>query len=56
MHRHISLEMFKSYKDALTKSLQVDKDEDILAYPMDHKLEEQLENIQKSLKELKLKN
>ena len=31
-------------------------DEDIPAYPMDHRIEEQLENVQKSLKELSLKN
>ena len=29
--RHISLETFKSYEDALTKALQVEMDEDILA-------------------------
>ena len=31
-------------------------DEDIPAWPTDHRLEEQLENIHKSLKELSLKN
>ena len=31
-------------------------DEDIPAYSTDHRLEEQLENVQKSLKELTLKN
>ena len=31
-------------------------DEDIPTYPTDHKIEEQLENVQKSLKELTLKN
>ena len=31
-------------------------DEDIPAYPTHHRLEEQLENVQKSLKELTLKN
>ena len=56
VHRHISLETFKKYEDALTKSLQVEMDEDIPAYPTDHRLEEQLENMQKSLKELTLKN
>ena len=48
--------MFKSYEDALTKALQVEMDEDIPAYPTDHRLEEQLESVQKSLKELNLKN
>ena len=56
MRRHISLETFKSYEDVLTKSLQVEMDKDIPAYPMEQRLEEQLENIQKSLKELSLKN
>ena len=56
IHQHISLETFKSYEDALTKSLQVEIDEDILAYSTDHKLEEQLESVQKSLKELNLKS
>ena len=44
------------YEDALTKSLQVEMDEDIPAYPTDHRLEQQLENVQKSPKELSLKN
>ena len=55
IHQHISLETFKTYEDALTKSLQVEMDEDILAYPTNHRLEEQLEIMQKSLKELNLK-
>ena len=38
--RHISLETFKSYEDALTKSLQVEMDEEIPAYCIDHGLEE----------------
>ena len=53
---HISLETFKTYEDALTKALQVHMDEDIPAYPTDHRLEEQLKSVQKSLKELNLKN
>ena len=56
IHRHISLETFKTYEDALTKALQVEMDEDIPTYSTDHKLEEQLEIMQKSLKELKLKS
>ena len=56
IRRHISLETFKTYEDALTKSLQVEMDEDIPAYSMDHKLEEQLEIMQKYLKELNLKS
>ena len=40
----------------LTKSLQVEMDEDIPAYPMDHRLEKQLKNVQKSMKGISLKN
>ena len=40
VRRHISLETFKTYEDVLTKALQVEMDEDIPAYPMDHRLEE----------------
>ena len=50
------METFKTYEDALTKVLQVDMDKDFLAYPMDAILEEQLEIMQKYLKELNLKN
>ena len=56
IRRHISLETFKTYEYVLTKSLQVEMDEDILAYSTDHKLEEQLEIMQKYLKELNLKS
>ena len=45
VHRHISLETFKSYKDALTKSLQVEMDGDIPAYSIEHILEEQLDSV-----------
>ena len=44
------------YEYALTKSLQVDMDEDFPAYPTNTRLEEQLKIMQKSLKELNLKN
>ena len=37
---HISLEMFKTYEDALTKALQVEMNKDFLAYPVDTRLEE----------------
>ena len=50
IHRHIILETFNIYEDALSKSLQVEMDEDIPAYPTDHRIEEQLESVQKSLK------
>ena len=56
IHRRISLETFKTYEDALTKALQVEMDEDIPAYPTDHRLEEQLEIVQKLLKDLNLKS
>ena len=42
--------MFKMYEDALIKSLQVEMDEDFPAYPVDTRLEEQLEIMQKYLK------
>ena len=44
------------YEDVLTKDLQVEMDEDFPTYPMDTRLEEQLEIMQKSLKELNLNN
>ena len=44
------------YEDVLTKALQVEMDEYFPVYPMDTRLEEQLEIMQKSLKELNLKN
>ena len=42
IHRHISLDTFKTYEDVLTKALQVEMDEDFPAYPTDTRLEEQL--------------
>ena len=56
IRQHISLETFKTYEDALTKALQVEMDEDIPTYSTDHRLEEQLEIVQKYLKELNLKS
>ena len=53
--RHISLDTFKTYEEALTKALQAEMDEDYLAQPVDNHLEEQLEIMQKSLRELNLK-
>ena len=44
------------YEDALTKALQVEMDEYFRTYPTDTRLEEQLEIMYKSLKELNLKN
>ena len=35
IHRHIILETFKTYEDALTKALQIEMDKDFPAYPMD---------------------
>ena len=40
IRRHISLEIFKSYEDVLTKSLQVKMDEDRPVYSTDHRIEE----------------
>ena len=56
IRRCISLKTLKTYEDVLTKSLQVEMDEYILAYPIDHRLEEQLKIMQKYLKELNLKS
>ena len=56
IRRHIILETFKTYEYALTKALQVEMDEDFLAYPTDTRLKEQLEIMQKSLKEINLKS
>ena len=50
------METLKTYEDALTKALQVEMDEDIPAYPTNHRLEEELEIVQKYLKELNLKS
>ena len=54
--RHIRLETFKSYEDALTKSLQVEMDEDIPTYSTDHRIEEEIEIVQNSLKVLNFKS
>ena len=43
-------------KMRLLNICKVEMDEDFPAYPVDTRLEEQLEIMQKSLKELKLKN
>ena len=50
------METFKTYEYALTKALHVEMDEYFPAYPIDNRLEEQLKIMQKSLKELNLKN
>ena len=50
------METFKTYKYALTKALQVEMDEDFPTYPKYTRLEEQLEIMQKSFKEMNLKN
>ena len=44
------------YEDVLTKALQAEMDKYFPEYPMDTRLEEQLEIMQKSLKELNLNN
>ena len=56
IRRHISLETFKMYEESLTKALQVEMDEDYPTYPtVDGRIKEQLEIIQKYLRELNLK-
>ena len=56
IRRHISLETFKTYEEALTKALQVEMDEDYPTYPsVDAWTEEKLEIMQKYLRELNLK-
>ena len=53
---NISREMFKTNEEALKKALLVEMDEDYPTYPVvDVRIEEQLEIMQKSLRELNLK-
>ena len=40
IRRHISLETFKSYEEALTKALQVEMDDDYPTHPVDNNIEE----------------
>ena len=47
IRQHISLETLKTYEDTLTKALQVEMDEDFPAHPVDTRIEEQLEIMQK---------
>ena len=55
IQRHISLDTFKSYEKALIKELQVKMDDDYPSHLVDNRIEEQLEIMQKSLRELNLK-
>ena len=48
--RHI-----QKYEEALMKELQVEMDDRYPAHPIDNRIEEQLEIMQKSLRELNLK-
>ena len=52
---HIRLDNFNTYANALTKALQIEMDEDYLVNPVDRRLEEQLEIMQKSIMEISLK-
>ena len=40
IRRHISLDTFKSYEEALMKALQVEMDDDYPAHPVDNRIEE----------------
>ena len=44
---HIRLENFNTYKDALTKALQIEMDEDYPLNLVDRHIEEQLESMHK---------
>ena len=55
IRRHISMDTFKSYEELLMKELQVEIVDDYPTHPIDNCIEEQLEIMQKSLRELNLK-
>ena len=46
---HIQPGNFNTYKDAPTKALQIETDEDHLINPVDQRIEEQLEIRKKSI-------
>ena len=47
---HIILDNFNTYEDALAKALQVEMNEDYPVNPLDSRIEEQLEVMQKSIR------
>ena len=49
---HIRLDHFNTYEDALTKALQIEMDEEYLVNHDDRRIEKQLENIEKSIREM----
>ena len=52
---NIRLDTLNTYEDALMKALQVEMEEDYLVHPIDNRIEEQLEIMQKSLRGINLK-
>ena len=52
---HIRLDTFNTFEDALAKVLQVKMDKDYPVHPVDNRIEEQSEIMQKSLWDLKIK-
>ena len=51
---HVRLDNFNTYEDALTKVLQIEMDEEYLVNPVDWCIEEQLESMHKSIREMSL--
>ena len=51
----IRLDNFNTYEDALTKALQIEMDEEYHVNHDDRCIEEQLENIEKSIWEMSLR-
>ena len=47
---HIQLDNFNTYKYALTKVLPIEMDDDYPINPVDRRIQEQLENMQKSIR------
>ena len=52
---NVKLDNFNTYEDALTKVLQIEIDEDYPVNPVNSLIEEQLEIMQKSIREISLK-
>ena len=44
------MDTFKTYEEALTKALQVEMDDEYPTHPVNNRIEEQLEIMQKSLR------
>ena len=52
---HVRLDNFNTYEDALTKELQVEMDKDYPVNLVDIRIEEKLEIMQNSIREMSLK-